>query len=253
MVRRRNVRGGGGGNEGAGMMRWLLTYSDLITLMMAFFVVMYAMSSVDKKKYETLSATLRQALHVEGSGNSVIADQLGQAQMETPSPNDLQALKAKEDAEYQQIIDKVKNTANSEEMGSVVFIIDERGLVISFLDTLLFDLGHADLRQNALSVLDRVAAAVKNSAKIIRVEGHTDDLPIATLQYPSNWNLSAARAITVTSYFITQHAIDPRRLSATGYGEYRPIVPNINEENRKKNRRVDIVVLRSAVQAFETR
>lgn len=250
MAKRRKSNGGGGGSghDAAGMMRWLLTYADLITLLMAFFVVMYAMSSVDKKKYETLSASLKQALHVEGSADSLVADRLGQTQMDIPIQD-----KQTENAEYQKIIDKVKSTSTQEEMGSVIFIVDERGLVISFLDTLLFDLGRAELRSNAMPVLDRVAVAVKGSTKVLRVEGHTDDLPIATVQYPSNWELSAARAISVTRYFITQHAIEPRRLSATGFGEYRPLVTNSSEDNRKRNRRVDIVVLRSAVQALETR
>lgn len=251
MAKKRKVNGGGGGgHDGAGMMRWLLTYADLITLLMAFFVVMYAMSNVDKKKYETLSVSLKQALHVGGSADNLIADRLGQMQMQSPLPTDIQAM---ENAEFQKIIDKVRNPSAAEELSSTVFIIDERGLVISFMDTLLFDLGRADLRPNALPVLDRVAGAIKESVILIRVEGHTDDLPIATLQYPSNWELSAARAIAVTRYFITRHGIEPRRLSATGYGESRPLVANTNEENRKKNRRVDIVVLRSAVQALETR
>lgn len=250
MARRRKGNGAGGGHDGAGMMRWLLTYADLITLLMAFFVVMYAMSNVDKKKYETLSTSLKQALHVGGSADSLVADRLGQAHMQSLLPADIQTA---ENTEFQKIIDKVKNPSTPEEMGSVLFIIDERGLVISFMDTLLFDLGRADLRSNALPVLDRVATAIKGSTILVRVEGHTDNLPIATLQYPSNWELSAARAITVTRYFITRHAIEPRRLSATGYGEHRPLMENSTAENRNRNRRVDIVVLRSAVQALETR
>lgn len=254
MVRKRSGgKGGSGGHDGGGMMRWLLTYSDLITLLMVFFVVMYAMSSIDKKKYQTMAVSLKQALHVEGAANNLIADRLGQVTAENPVPSDQQQIRATEDSQFQKIIDNVKSSATPEEMGSVLFIIDERGLVISFLDTLLFDVGRAELRPNALPVLDRVAAAVKDSHVVIRVEGHTDDLPIATLQYPSNWELSAARAIMVTRYFITRHAIDPRRLSATGYGEYRPLLPNTTEDNRNKNRRVDIVILRSAVQALETR
>jgi chemotaxis protein MotB len=246
--RKNGAAGGGGGHDGAGMMRWLLTYADLITLLMAFFVVMYAMSNVDKRKYDVLAASIKQALHVEGSADNIIADHMGQSQMDTPLPE-----KARENAEYQNIVDKVKGSSTQEEMGSVVFSVDERGLVISFLDNLLFDLGRSELRPQALPVLDRVAVAVKGSTRVIRVEGHTDDLPIATVQYPSNWELSAARAISVTRYFIIKHGIEPRRLSATGFGEYRPLVANSNEENRKKNRRVDIVVLRSGVQTFETR
>jgi chemotaxis protein MotB len=250
LSRRRRSGGSGGSHDGGGMMRWLLTYADLITLLMVFFVVMYAMSNLDKKKYETMSASLRQAFNVEGSANDLIANQSGDMKMPVPQSFDTRAL---EDTEFQRIIDRIKSTSTVEEMNSMIFIIDERGLVISFLDTLLFDLGRADLRPNALSVIDRFATSVQGTMKIIRVEGHTDDLPIATLQYPSNWELSAARAITVTRYLITKHPIDPRRLSATGYGEYRPKASNDSEANRRKNRRVDIVVLRASINVLETK
>jgi chemotaxis protein MotB len=257
LARKRNAGGaGGGGHDGGGGMRWLLTYADLITLLMVFFVVMYAMSNVDKKKYETVSASLRQALHIEGSANSLIADRMGQLQMEAIRPTDQMDLKdvqIQEDAEFKKVVELIKNNSTAEEQRSVKFNIDERGLVISFLDTLLFDVGHADIRPEAYPVLDRLAAAVKDSPRTIRVEGHTDNLPIATIQYPSNWELSAARAIMVTRYFITKHGIDPHRLSATGYGEYRPVVANNGEEDRRKNRRVDIVVLRSTVNVLETK
>lgn len=258
MARKRNGNGGGGGggHDGGGGMRWLLTYADLITLLMVFFVVMYAMSSVDAKKYETISASLRQALHVEGSANSVIADRMGQLQIDVSKPSDqtnVQDIKLQEDVEFKKVIDIIKNNSTAEESQSVQFSIDERGLVISFLDTLLFDLGRADIRAEAYPVLDRLALAIKGSPRTMRIEGHTDNLPIATVQFPSNWELSAARAITVTRYFITKYNIDPRRLSATGFGEYRPVASNSLDEDRRKNRRVDIVILRSTVNALETR
>lgn len=257
MARKRNGGGGdGGGGEGGAGMRWLLTYSDLITLLMVFFVVMYAMSSVDKKKYETVSASLRQALHVEGSANSVIADRMGQLQIEASRPSDqldTQDVKIEEDTEFKKIVDSIESNTTVEDKRSILFNIDERGLVISFLDTLLFDVGSADIRTEAHPVLDRLAVAAKNTPRTIRIEGHTDNLPIATIQYPSNWELSAARAITVTRYFITKFGIDPKRISATGYGEYRPVRPNYGDDDRRKNRRVDIVILRSTINTLETK
>jgi chemotaxis protein MotB len=127
----------------------------------------------------------------------------------------------------------------------VQFVVDERGLTVRFLNSVLFDLGSATLRPEALGMLDAVGMALKNTTHYIRVEGHADNLPINTVQFPSNWELSASRSIAVTRYLINKHGADPRRLSSLGYGEFRPLYPNDSDENRARNRRVDIVVLRT--------
>jgi chemotaxis protein MotB len=123
--------------------------------------------------------------------------------------------------------------------------LDERGLTIRFLDTALFDLGQADLKPEARAILDNVASILRSLPNPIRVEGHTDNLPINTYRFPSNWELSTARATTVVRYLAEKHGIPPDRLSAAGYGEWRPVAPNDTPEHRAQNRRVDIVVLRT--------
>ena len=127
----------------------------------------------------------------------------------------------------------------------------ERGVVIHFTDRVLFDLGKAELKPEAKEVLQLVAQELKAWPNHIRVEGHTDNLPIRTAPYPSNWELSTARATEVLRYLIDVGGLAPERMSAAGYGEYRPIAPNDSEEGRAKNRRVDIVLLRSGLEVSE--
>jgi len=237
--RRGGGGGGGGGHDAAGMMRWLLTYADLITLMMAFFIIMYAMSKADVAKFNALKNSLAVAFRTEGSASSVVFTQQGTQPVEQAMSMDGNL----EREEFQDIIHKIQ--ANLKDQKQVAFIVDERGLTVRFLDNVLFDLGQADLRPDSVGMLDAVGAALKNTRRYIRVEGHADNLPINTVQFPSNWELSAARSIAVTRYLIERHGLDPRRLASLGYGEYRPLYPNTSEENRARNRRVDIVVLRT--------
>ena len=220
--------------------RWLLTYSDLITLLMVFFVVMYAMSTSDTKKFNALKSSLQSALKTDGAGTNMIMEYSG----ERPISKPVQLDQVKDEmTEFRDIIQKLQ--ANIADPKNVAIFIDERGLTIRFLDSVLFDLGSGELRGGALPLLDAVGTVLKSSNHFTRVEGHADNLPINTMQFPSNWELSSARSIAVTRYLIQTHGLDPHRLSSLGYGEYHPLYPNSSEENRAKNRRVDIVILRS--------
>jgi flagellar motor protein MotB len=124
--------------------------------------------------------------------------------------------------------------------------IGPRGLVISLKDTEFFDSGKANVRARSMYLLDNITAAISKYSNSIRIEGHTDNIPIKTSQFPSNWELSTARATNIVHYLIDAHEFPPGRISAIGYGEYRPIADNSMEEGRQKNRRVDVVVLSSA-------
>jgi Flagellar motor protein len=239
MAKRRSAAGGGGGHDAAGMMRWLLTYSDLITLMMAFFVIMYAMSKADAAKFNVLKSSLATAFRTDGASASLIYTQPGTQPVEQVASLD----GSKDLEDFQDIIHKVQ--ANINDQRQVAFVIDERGLTVRFLDNVLFDIGAAEVRPDAKGMLDAVGAALKNTPRYVRVEGHADDLPINTVQFPSNWELSAARSIAVTRYLIDNHGVDPGHLASLGYGEFRPLYPNTSDENRAKNRRVDIVILRT--------
>jgi chemotaxis protein MotB len=128
----------------------------------------------------------------------------------------------------------------------VKLVIDPRGLVISLKDTEFFDSGRANVRARSMYLLDNITEAISKYSNSIRIEGHTDNRPIKTSQFPSNWELSTARATNIVHYLIDAHAFPPDKVSAIGYGEYRPIADNNTEEGRQKNRRVDVVVLSRA-------
>ena len=133
----------------------------------------------------------------------------------------------------------------------IVIMQQERGLVISLKDTLLFPKGSATLTPQARQVVSGVGKSLSKLTNYVRVEGHTDNLPIHTAQFPSNWELSVLRATNVAHLLINEDAVKPEKLSAIGYGEYRPLVPNTSKTNRAINRRVDVVILKQKYDYFE--
>jgi chemotaxis protein MotB len=213
--------------------RWLLTYADLITLLLAFFIVMYSMSQLDAKKFGKMSQALSGVL--KGGGTPIKkGDDVGVAPGKGVLPI----------SQLMSIGEKIKEGLKRQGEDKLVSPeLTERGLVIHIMEQALFREGSADLEPKARMTLDIVADNLKNIKNHIRVEGHTDNRPIQTAKYPSNWELSSARATQVVRYLIENHNIPPEMISALGYGEYRPIRPNNTIENRAQNRRVDIVVL----------
>ena len=120
---------------------------------------------------------------------------------------------------------------------------DRRGVIIEIKDTILFDPGKAELKKNSREILDKITLLIQEFENKIIIEGHTDNVPINTYRFPTNWELSAIRATTVVRYFIEERGVDPERLSVAGYGEYQPIAPNDSPENRSLNRRVNILIV----------
>ena len=211
--------------------RWLLTYADLITLLLAFFVVMYSMSRIDAKQFGKITEALNSILK---GGPSVLegdmTDKTGHGLLKLGNLNMIQ----------RRIEERFARMGRKDELQTEV---TERGLVIHIMESALFPVGEAKLQPRARQVLDLVAEEIKPLPNHMRIEGHTDDRPINTPVYPANWELSTARATSVVRYFIDEHGIPPDRISALGYGEYRPRRPNNSIENRAANRRVDVVVL----------
>ena len=222
----------GGSHEAAGIMRWLLTYADLITLLMAFFIVMYAISKVDIVRYQQL---VRALANIFTGGSAMILPELGGGSSVVPpeEPGDPLSALAAGVSEY---------IAEQGLKNEVFITINEQGVIISFTGSVLFDRGEAKLRPEAIPILDKIAAFLKTVPNYIGVVGSTDDLPINTVQFPSNWELSVIRATTVIRYFTENAGLNPARFVALGYGEYHPLFPNTSEENRKKNRRVDVII-----------
>lgn len=259
--------------------RWLLTYSDLITLLMIFFVVLYSISKVDANKFKALADSLNKALGGGQPAKIAIANSpQGPSFLNTGYPQNNTTVPSKTNNK-----DNAANTQNSSSsplnqgantnqgQGNVdqenmtiegikarldkfaadngiqtqlISTIEERGLVISIHDTLLFDSGSDVITPKAREILDKVSAVLAPTPNFIRVEGHTDNLPIHTSEFPSNWELSVLRATNVVE-ILASSGISPDRLSATGYGEYRPVASNATEAGRAQNRRVDLTVLRS--------
>jgi len=233
---------------GTGPDRWLVSYADLVTLLLAFFTTLYAASAVDANRLEPLSSSLRQAfapplphpgygeVRVPVAGVDVAVH--GRPTLVPPveiltgqSPMD--ALRRALDAAL----------ADAIAASRVELTQDVRGLVIAMPDEAAFPSGGTDLAPMALAVVDRVAATVREEPNPIRIEGHTDDVPIRTPRYASNWELSTARAAAVVAYLIETARLEPTRLSAAGYGEFHPRVSNSSADNRARNRRIEIVVL----------
>jgi len=213
--------------------RWLLTYADLITLLLAFFIVMYSMSQIDAKKFGKMSRALSGALKggslaIKRGNNIGIAH--GKGVMEVGHLMSIGRM----------IEEKINKPGADKPISTEM---SERGLVIHIVESALFKQGSATLESKAKAVLEVVSTYLKDIDNHIRVEGHTDNVPINTAKYPSNWELSSTRATEVVRYFIDNKIVSPIEISALGYGEYRPIKPNNSIESRAKNRRVDIVIL----------
>lgn len=233
--------------------RWLLSYADFITLLMIFFVVLYSMSNLDNQKYQQIAAGLNKAMG--GGGATLIGKDKGTSIDKNSAPVDTNVVNSDEEARLEQvkaIVDKY--LSDSGLSNSVTTNIEERGLVLSFKDTLFFDSGNADIKEEQVKKLVEIGKILNQpiiNSSYIRVEGHTDNIPISTYEYKSNWDLSVIRAANVAQVLISQSGIKPQRISATGYGEYRPRMDNTSEAGRASNRRVDILIMNTKFNEVE--
>jgi chemotaxis protein MotB len=212
--------------------RWLLTYADLITLLLAFFIVMYSMSQLDAKRFGKMKEALTGVLH---GGQSVLYNEndINKTGHGLLNIGNLKMIQSKVEERFRSI----------NRQHDIQTEVTERGLVVHVMESALFRPGSSTLEPQALEVLDVVADIIKPLPNHVRIEGHTDDRPISTPVFPSNWELSSARATTVVRYMIDQHNLAPVRLSALGYGKFRPLRPNNSIENRAQNRRIDVLIL----------
>ena len=238
--------------------RWLVSYADFITLLFAFFVTMYAISRVDEKKLGTVVESLQKALgstifmQVSRPDPGVFhstSQPIDTALVQSPGEKEQGAIKEdfeKLAAEIKKKMEEgIKNSGERAEtsLSQLKFIIDKRGLILRFSEHFFFDSGEASIRPEVIPMLNVLAQSLEKIPNHIRIEGHTDSVPISTLRFPSNWELSTARATSIVRYFLTRFEFAPNQLSAAGYGEFRPIASNQAAEGRTQNRRVDIVIL----------
>jgi len=231
--------------------RWLISYADFITLLFAFFVVMFASSQADKSKAQQVSDAVKSALegkHVTAMISALLGgtpESKGQGNAQMKGPGGVEA--AHDEKPLPELLPSLKIlSAQLEEeikAGEIQIKMESRGLVISFAQAALFPSGEDVISTQADDGLRKVAAAIALLPNPVRLEGHTDARPIHTARFQSNWDLSAARSIALLKILSERFGVPPARLSVTGYADTAPVASNDTEEGRMRNRRVDIVVL----------
>jgi chemotaxis protein MotB len=238
--------------------RWLVSYADFITLLFAFFVVLYSTSQMDNKKVVQVSAAIHGAFQELGAFSG--SAQGSPLRVEAAPPAHVQAVLAPEEmagslngtaagAGGEGVdVDRLKRELE-EALGDQIkrheieMHVTPEGLVVSLREVGFFASGNAELLQEGQAPLGRIAHILNAKGFQIRVEGHTDNVPIHTAQFKSNWELSTARATEVVAILVEQYGFDPIQISAAGYSQYRPVASNETEDGRKTNRRVDLIVV----------
>jgi chemotaxis protein MotB len=222
-------------NEEENLDRWLLTYSDLITLLLGLFVILYASSQIDIEKFKKFSVALGERFGVGLTEGTPFETAIADSIIILPEIDEMEYVK-------EGILEAVSHLP---EKYGLKFEKNQVGLVISFSDKVLFEVGKADLKASSFNILRAVGYQLREIDNDILLEGHTDNTPINTPQFPSNLHLSLFRAININYFFINDCEIPPERMSVQGYAEFRPVRPNDTEDNKAMNRRVDIVVVYS--------
>lgn len=227
--------------------RWLLTYADLMNLLLIFFIILYAMSKVDEQKFAQLAESLSVAF---GNTPQTTTDIMQGGS----SPNILningsgnESVKEQEKKQLEDLEQKISELIDKQDLkGSVDVSMEERGIVITVQASVAFKSGSAEIESGASKTIEDIGRMLLFiPGKQLKVEGHTDTDPIRTSQFPSNWELSSARATNVLRLLVDKVNIDPKVISSVGYGEFRPKVPNTTAENKTANRRVNIVIMRN--------
>ncbi|MCA9766130.1 MAG: OmpA family protein [Carnobacterium sp.] len=234
---------------------WIVTFSDLMSLLLTFFILLYSMSSVSEAKFYEASQSLQMALNGRGGGETILTDSnsIIDDPPVPPIPPEEEVVIPKEEginAEIKELYEKVTNYIEENDMTSKVSIeMDIEGVFVDIQESVLFASGSADVSESGKDTLTLLANLVNSLENDIVIEGYTDDVPIINADFSNNWELSSGRAISVLRYLSEEESVDPRRLSAKGYGEYSPSVPNDTNENRAVNRRVNMVIVYDSQEA----
>ena len=211
--------------------RWLTTFNDMITLLMVFFVLLFSMGSLDVKRFKHFQNALQSAMGVLYEGRHAPVGTIDDNSMDNPGK-----------VEYPPQSDETRGRLSLDNTDGLEATYTHGGIHLTLDDRLLFASGSARLTAEGIDLLKKVGRIIKPLERRIRIEGHTDNRPISTNFYPSNWELSTARAISVVKYLVDQSGIDPGSLSAAGYGDSRPREPNDTQAHLARNRRVEIIL-----------
>ena len=218
-----------------GSPEYMTTFGDMMSLLLTFFILLVSMSTMEVEKYKAAAASLKGAFSV-----------LPYQEKVTPSPSESTPKPAKgseKRGKRSRAVAKLQKVIRESRMQNIIKVSQTKeGIHITIGDPALFDSGKSDIKPGILPVLNQIVDVVQTGEEFVRVEGHTDNVPIHTALYEDNWELSIARAISVIRYFKSQQEIDPERLRPVGCGEFHPIVPNDTSEGRALNRRVEIYI-----------
>lgn len=219
---------------------WLTTYGDMVTLLLTFFVFLYSFSTIDVQKFQKMIYSFQSAIGVLPGGVIAIPGEETLQGAQFTGPGQEMTLNAEQ---MKKVHEMMVELLEAEKLTKEVAVrLEERGIVISIMDGVLFETGSVELRPSAKRLMYKIAQIVKDLPNQISVEGHTDNVPLRKGPYGDNWGLSAMRAAVVGSYLV-EAGIDPKRIRAVGYGQSRPLVPNDTEEHRRINRRVDVIIM----------
>lgn len=238
-------------NSNKGAPAWMVTFSDLMTLILVFFILLFSMSIVDATKFKAVAESFQQRAVFDFYPSLVPfenpADKLEDHKdptdpivdpIENPEKND-----SIDDRELDKLYEEVQRFLDENQLNEVISASrDDRGVILVLQERALFETGEAHILDGARPFLFKVGTLLESIPNLVKVEGHTDSRPISTVRYPSNWELSGARASSVIRFLVGSNEIEPFRFSAVGYGDTRPVVPNTSPENLQKNRRVVIVI-----------
>lgn len=237
MARRREKKKTSSSSGGGG---WITTFSDLMSLLLTFFILLYSMSSVSLEKFQEASNSIQSAFN---GGDSVIE---GSTVTDTETKTEIETETIDETIEPEliEMYNEVVAFLEANEMTAQASVeYDQDGIYVNIQESILFGSGSAIIADSGKSTLNDLGELIQQFENDVVVEGYTDNVPMNNSIFSSNWELSTGRALSVLRYLSEERQVDPTRLSAKGYGEYHPIVPNDSEENKEKNRRVNIVLV----------
>ncbi|KKE77669.1 flagellar motor protein MotB [Oceanobacillus caeni] len=241
-----------------GAPKWMVTYSDMVTLILVFFILLFAMSNLDDERFEAVQESFQNRMIFDFYPSIVPSNQPAEQSKNEKGDNlegklnsdldesDLsdQTPKTEEGNSLDNLVSEVESFLDNNNLnGAITAKRSDEGVVLVLQENILFDTGEATVLNSAKPFLDKIGLLLKDVPNQVRVEGHTDSRPITNYRYPSNWELSAARAGSVIRYLTNGFELDEKRFSSVGYADTRPIAPNDSEKHWGKNRRVEIVIM----------
>ncbi len=253
--------------ESGGVPAWVMTFADLMTLLMCFFVLLLAFSEMDVAKFKQLSGSMKEAFGVQSEidvrtipkGTSVVAQEFSPGKPEPTALNEVRQFTIDSNRNTLDVLDRelkeIKETREHArrlrlalkkeiEEGSVAIRTEGMKVIVHITEQASFDSGFADVKPEFIPVLDKIAGMIDSNSGDITISGHTDDVPISNSKFRSNWDLSTARAVSVAHELLNKADLDPERVTVTGHADTRPLAPNDTTEHRANNRRVDISIVR---------